>query len=416
MEVEDKTEIMGDTQNSIVIEEDKQYDEELVSGQELPFSQTSVFSEPKEIPREFSQSNTNLFKRKTTRVTGISGANVGSGGSEYRELRKRMKMPEERKSVVQRIDWALLRITMFVAKMIDKFVPSKFNPVQQETSETLWMGRIRRNMLDKGKHKRRFVTVVTFLMLSLFVVVMLTSVPWRSYAAMDVLKEAYIKPDGEQGETIIVRNLLMPHYLDPRNDPSDRVRLEHLVDQRHIFDSIVTSDLKRDYKEVKVQYKEKVNVSFSVLQDVMKAVSEERNLPCICAAHVGVPLNVVYLNNQGFMNEPTMTLGTKDLRISPVLKNANLYYNASLFAENRKSGIKNTGVPPEEGFRIMYPKAIAFRFLTPEGFKSREAYTLYSACVVFCAELAKKKPLVGPPSRGGVLTSQEGNVKHYGIL
>src|SRR6056297_464800 len=145
-------------------------------------------------------------------------------------------------------------------------------------------------------------------------------------------------------------------------------------------------------------------------------MTEEQNLTCVCAAHLGVPLNIIFMHQKGVIYDPVMTLGTKDLRISPILKKTNLYYNTTIFVQNEKKGIHNTGLPPEEGFRISYPKGIAYRYLTKKGMKSNEAYHMHSACIVFCCELAAKKVLVGPPQGGGVLTHQEGNVKHFGTF
>src|SRR6056297_946275 len=394
--------------DSIVVEETKNYDEELDGNMELPFTQTITYDSPLKIPKEFSTQQNHLFKRKTTNISGISG----SKKSEFRELRKRMSNRNDKKTWVQRLDWWLLRITRYIAMCIDMILPKKMNPIDQETSETLWSARIRKHLLDKGKHKRRMIYLAVLLSISFGLVFVITSVPWKSYTAADVIDQFYV--DNNDGPLLIVHNMLIPRFLNPVSDPSDVIRLKNIT--TNPFSKITKKDLEFGYKEVKVQYKYNVNISFSVVHDELKADSKEKTLSCLCAAHIGIPLNIIYIHGNGILDEPTMTLGTKELRLSPRIKNTNLYYNSTIFGDPKMPMSKKTGIPPDEGFQITYPKSIAYRYLTVDGFKSKEAYSMHSACIVFCCELATKETLVGPPTKGGILTHKDGNVKYFGIL
>lgn len=390
----------------VILEEANEADESLSMGQELPFSMTTVLEDASHVPEQYSTVN-NLYKRKKTTFQGISGTK--NAKSEYHIAKSYMQDKTKKRSIMQHIDWGLLQTCSLLIHIVDKVVPEKYNPREQEAAGTLWGRKLRENLLDRGKHTRRIAALCIFLLLGFSVTFIIGIVPWRTYLASDIIPHYQIK--GENGAVVIIKDVMMPHYLDPMNDPSDRLRLAHIVSPRNVFRRINQDDLKKGYAKIRVEYVDAVNVSFDLLEDAMKNEADYRKLGCLCAAHMGVPINVIWMYKKGFYYEPKMTLGTEKVGFMGPVKNTNLYYNAS---EKINSG--GNGIPPSEGFYIGHPAGIALRHVTKKGLRSDELYGKNAGCVVFCCELAAKESLVGGVDQGGVLLSKDGNVKKLGFL
>lgn len=393
-----------DDKHIVILEESQEADEDLSMGQELPFSMTTTLEDARHVPEQYSTIS-NLYKRKKTTFQGISGTK--NAKSEYHIAKAQMRDKTMKRTLMQRIDWGLLRICSSIISIVDSVVPERYNPKEPEAADTLWGRKLRENLLDRGKHTRRIAALCIFLFLGFSVTFIIGIVPWRTYLASDILP--YYQVKGEDGTIVTIKDVMMPHYIDAINDPSDRLRLAHIVNQRNVFRKINQEDLKKGYARVRVEYADAVNVSFSLLEDAMRKEADDRKLGCLCAAHMGVPLNVIWMYKKGFYYEPKMTLGTEKVGFMGPVKNTNLYYNAS-------DSSNGSGIPPPDGFYIGHPAGIALRHVTKKGLRSDELYGKNAGCVVFCCELASKESLVGGVEQGGVLLSKEGNVKKLGFL
>lgn len=406
---------------SFVIEETKSDDKGLQS--ELPLTTEVSFEPVDNIPQQYSTHQGNTYLRRRTIIKGTSS--MKEQRSEYHDMEKKMQDRAYKKTFVQKIDWIIMRLCINLIYVVDYIIPKKFNPREVESEDTLCGRKLREVLLDKGKNTRILIALVVFLSLGFGTCYIILSTPWKSYFASDVILEYHMNgdtrsPSGNKYPSTIVNNVLMPRYMNPLVDPSDLIRINHLVKQDNVFNRVTVDDIKRGYMKTFVEYPHGVNVSFELLENIMIQEANNRKLGCLCAAHVGVPLNVVWAYKKGFYHEPKMTLGTSKVGIMGPIKNANLYYNASIASETstlKAQERANHALPPNNnGFYITHPYGIALRYVTKEGLKSDEVYGKVAGCVVFCCELAAKKPLVGPYDQGGVLLTSDGNTKKFGIL
>lgn len=425
----------GEKGISIILEETKSNEKELEK--ELPFSSQVSFEQVENIPQEYSTHAGNNYLRRRTTIRGVTS--MKKEKSEYYDLERKMSDKTYKKSFFQRIDWIILRVCVALIKVVDSVVPSRFNPREMESDDTVYGRKLRETLLDRGKNTRRLIALVFFLMLVFGITFFMVSTPWKSYFASDVIAE-YTTPanhspftgDGANNNhpTATIRNVLMPRYMNPQKDPSDVIRIKNMVRQQNVFKKIAIDDIKRGYIETFVEYPHGVNISFELVEKIMLDEAKNRDLGCLCAAHVGIPLNIIWTYRKGFYHEPKMTLGTPRVGVMGPIKNTNLYYNASIATKrwlssmggnhhnNNNNNIDDSSyqAPPQEGFYVTYPYGIALRYVTRDGLKSDEVYGKGAGCVVFCCELAAKKPLVGGYDQGGVLLSSDGNTKKFGIL
>jgi hypothetical protein len=344
--------------------------------------------------------------RRRTHLAGASDLEQEQAKhSDYHKLRVRRQRGFSM-SMMERIDWALLRAALFLSKQVDRWVPSKFNPIisgEASGGETLLASKIRRHVLDAGKYTRRAIGMGVLVLVVMMFFVVANMIPWRGYFAMDVM-DMYTD---ERGRNMM--NVEIPHYLDVDNDASDYLRAQHLV--RDSFPHIDRKDLLRGYHEVELEYERKANISFSMLRDKLNDTMIQGGYSCLCAAHLGVPLNVMQMltvKYTGLPNvrslttttlyEPTLSMADKEV-ISTAPVESNIYY-----APPTIDGTAHSNGPLKHGqtFSIVYPKRVALRYITERGFETISVSGYKAACVVFCCELSAKQKLFHR-TKGGII-------------
>ena len=377
---------------------------EISGGGELPLFERTEYLTETHHPDGLSPS-VSLVRRRT-HLSGASDLEQEQAQhSDYRRLRVKRKRGFDM-STMERVDWVLLRAAHFLSKQVDRWVPRRFNPIisgEESVGETLLASKIRRYVLDAGKYTRRAIGTGTLILFIMMLFMVANMIPWRGYFAMDVIGMY----TDERGRNIM--NVEMPHYLDVDNDASDYLRAQYLV--QYSFPHINRKDLLRGYHEVELEYDRKANISFSILRDKLNETMIEGGYSCLCAAHLGVPLNVMQMltvKHTGLPNvrslstttlyEPTLSMADKEVTTTAPVE-SNLYYTPSIEDGNVYS---NGPLKRGQTFPIVYPKRVALRYITERGFETISVSGYKAACVVFCCELSAKRKLFHR-TKGGII-------------
>jgi len=397
----------------VISSEEQHVAKEVARGQELPlYGSTEFVAEPRR-PEGISPS-AELVRRRTT-VAGVSDLEEASAQhSDYRRMDLKSRRAPHTMTWMERVDWALLRAAGLASRGVDRWVPARFNPRNPESGRTRWGAVIQRHVLDSGKHTRRAIGLGTLVVAAMVLLLVANAIPWRGYFAMDAVP---VFAD-ERGRSM--RNVEVPHYLRVDADASDYKRAQHLVRRSTSFPAVTRDWLLRGYREVELEYGRRANVSFNMLRDALNRTMIEGGYSCLCAAHLGIPLNVVELltvaptglpNTRRLLTqtlyEPTLTLGSKETRTTTPIE-SNIYYAP------RAPGVvpehANGPLAAGQTFTITYPNRVALRYVTEQGFEALSVSGHKAACVVFCCELSQKRALIDRVRGGVVVTDKDGSI------
>jgi hypothetical protein len=380
-----------------------------------------MFSSTEFIPETTMSSDispsTGVVRRKT-HFSGISEVEERqSQGNNYNRLRMLNKRGKS-KSLMDRVDWGLIRATQVFTKQMDRIIPEKYNPVMQESGQTLFTSKMHKYLIDKGKHTRRVVGAVIVVVTFMLFFMVFNMIPWRGYFALDALTDY----TDERGRTMT--NIEVPHYLMVDTDASDYKRAQHVTDQNQPFPKITRNQLLIGYHQITLEYNRQANVSFSMLKKQLNKTMVEGGYSCLCAAHLGIPLNVVQvleITATGIPNvrslstltmyEPMMTLGSKETKTTQPIE-GNIYYSPD--AEGVEREHANGPLTGKDTFSITYPSRVALRYLTERGYEALAVSGYKAACVVFCGELSQKKKLVNRELGGVIIEGKDNSI--LGVL
>jgi len=397
---------------SVVTSEERNASFEVSSGEELPFTVSTTYTPDTARPRG-PNANLTLLRRKT-RISGITASSEQGQAvrSEYKQMEGKAKRGRGL-SVMDRIDWLLMRGALALSRQIDQWAPTRFNPVLMEDGgRTLWASRIQRHVLDRGKYTRRAIAAALVIVAIALAFVCANMLPWRAFFGMGTVS-VYIDERGRS-----MTNVEVPHYLAVNDDASDRLRAKFLAwDDADPWTAITKDALKRGFTRVDLEYGRSANISFAMLERAMNATMIERGFGCLCAAHMGVPLNAVYIaktaTSASMLWEPSLTMASKtNRRSAPV--SSNIYY-APQGADVERDH-PNGPLRPDQTFSITFPEKVALRYLTERGFEGLELSGSRAACVVFCCELGLKKRLIDRKIGGVVVDVHNPDSKLLSIL
>jgi hypothetical protein len=352
-----------ENKHSFVIEQKERVSEEVSSG-DLPLYQEVQY---KVIPSPEGVTNQATALRR--RVTVKAGRRGDSMGDQEKLKYKR------KKTLSERMDYYIIRWIQFVGYVGDKMIPERFNPrSMEEVGETRLSRYLRMHFLDTGRIKRKVAAILIMVSLFMLFVFTINAMPWKVYFGTGVAP-IYVDSHGRR-----VANVVTPHYLDP-SDPSDRFRIDHVI-KKHVFPPIKKQHLEQGFLPVPMEYNVKANISLPMLEEVLSSTAKEMGFPCICAAHVGVPLNVMYIEGS-YIYDPKVASISTELYETPPIK-SNIYYSP-------RPPIGSNDV--EGGFVIRSPEVVSLRAISVDGYRTFRFEKNFAACVTFCAELALKRPM-----------------------
>jgi hypothetical protein len=269
-------------------------------------------------------------------------------------------------------------VALFLIRCIVACIPKRWNTMNLEIGMTSWEDRLRVQWLDSGLYKRKLVWAAVIFVIVLVALLVSTMIPWRLLLKTDV-EHVYTDTRGRE-----IQNILVPRLIDPKNDASD-AQIANQILKGAPFRELTPQVVKQGYAGVRGS-----NVSLDMLRG--KLVEAGRKYPCLCAAHMGIPLNAISFFPRGgkggkklFMLEPSPTGAT----------------GKAIESDKMQSNL-DPGVP----FRVTHPTRMSVKFLTMDGLVDRtELRGDDSACAVWCIELAWKEALVEEDG-GGILSQR----------
>lgn len=277
-------------------------------------------------------------------------------------------------------------VSLFLIRCIVAFIPERWNRMNLEIGMTNWENRLRVYWLDSGLYKRKLVWAAVMFVLVLVALLVSSMIPWRLLLRTDV-EHVYTDTRGRE-----IHNILVPRLMDPKNDASDAQVADQIL-RGEAFRELTPQVVKQGYTGVRGS-----NISLDMLRS--KLIEEGRNYPCLCAAHMGVPLNVITVSPFGvspkgkkretplFMLEPSPTGAT---------------------GKAMASGKMQSNLDPGNPFQVVHPSRMTVKYLTMNGLVDRtELRGDDAACVVWCIELAWKEQLI---EGNGLLSQRPRQVK-----
>jgi len=283
-----------------------------------------------------------------------------------------------------------------IIKGVVWLIPTRWNQRAGDITETPWEYRLRVQWLDRGLYKRKILAAVVIGLLVAAMFLGAGYVPWRQLFGKDSI------PKFKDAHGRILNSVVIPRMLEPDKHAGD-IAVSDWIKTGDPFEPVTPAHLKEGYITVTMDHSgTRKNVSLPMLYNLMNATAYGK-YRCLCAAHMGIPLNMILFTPIGerlraiqnrqdtpllpndfvFMIEPQPTIGS----------------NAIVSTGPMTSNIES--VP----FRVNHPTRVVVSFLTNTGHKDkREMHGDDAACVVRCIELAWKEPVVDPLMEG-ILTT-----------
>ena len=276
------------------------------------------------------------------------------------------------------------------------FIPKRYNEMCGDVVDvTPWEQSLRVQWLDRGLYKRKILAAVVIGLMVTGVFIGAGYVPWRQVFGKDNI------PEFKDAQGRILTNVVIPRMLEPDKHAGDASITDWII-TGDPFEPLTPESIHNGYITITMDRSgTRKNVSLSMLYERMNSTAHEK-YRCLCAAHMGIPLNVILFTSVGkrlqalranpelppapndfvIMTEPQPTVGSKAIV---------------------STGPMKSNIQPTQ-FRVNHPDRVVVSFLTATGHKDkREFHGDDSACVVRCIELAWKEPIVDPVL-GGILT------------
>ncbi len=302
-------------------------------------------------------------------------------------------------------------IWLFFIRCIIAFIPTRWNAFNLEIGMTHWENRLRVYWLDSGLYKRKLVWASVMFVFVLVALTVSSTIPWRLLLRTDV-EQVYTDTRGRE-----IHNILVPRLIDPKKDASDAQIADQII-RGGAFRELTPQVVKQGYTSVRES-----NISLDMLRS--KLIDVGRRYPCLCAAHMGVPLNVIVFSPKSPRNEPgdwgkgkgERGKGTRERGIEEKEKGERgieekekgekgdplfMVEPSPTGATGRAvtSGKMQSNLDPGNPFQVVHPSRMTVKYLTMSGLVDRtELRGDNAACAVWCIELAWKEQLVDEKSK-----------------
>lgn len=293
-------------------------------------------------------------------------------------------------------------VTAFIIRVIVFCIPTRYNvPSEEMGGISPWEQRLRIQWLDRGLYKRKIVGGMLIFVFVVSVFFFASLIPWRVLLGTDSIY-LHVNSRGDK-----IYNVIVPRMIDPTTDASDVSRADWILNGEP-FPPMTRTQVKDGFVSVKTGYSMvEQNVSINLLQQKLNetAFGEYR---CLCAIHLGIPLNaVMYTPNPQKIEQARRRAKTGTGRsIKGIMdgKHDNMFLLEPVPTAAKgpivTSERMTSNLLPDRPFTVTHPGRMTVKFYTTEGLDDRiELRGDDVACAVRCIEVAWKTKLVNKATK-----------------